>query len=481
MNQTELHYVAVHFIRCPEVVSHLLRSGLAEEDFSLSGTGALYPYAVLWGSVREFYAEFHRPPVKLELSHLVERRLARQHYADLKACELARGIINAAYETPDKELAPEYVISSLLKRFLTLVLVDPRLAIAQFVGEDDKHAVLQDIEETRQRTIITPIQSAQIMTEFENYGHQDPPVPTGVAWLDVMLTGLHPASKVGLLAWPGGGKTLAGVQIVAEAAMQGHHAAYFCYEQGVVGDISSRFYSYTTETPRTRTDVPVREYDPELLELLKRKAPIVQPYLHVYDMSGAVRGAGTGGALEAQMLLQELAAAGKLPKFAVFDWVGVMAERDMSLPSNITKTDRISRTQAGIASIADKLGVTVFCLHQLTPAVMTGKTPWFLPSQEMAHECRSFSQLMSHMLLFGLRDKETDCMFVNVPKCRNGIPTHRLVQMDGLYSRILDASQRFTQNEMRMGGDDAYFVANRDKDAPPRHAGAAATFDNLTG
>lgn len=481
MNQTELHYVAVHFIRCPDVVAHLLRSGLTEQDFSLAGGGALYPYAVLWGAVHEFYTEFHRTPVRLEVSHLLEKRLAKHHYADLKACELARTIVNTAFDTPEDELAPQYVINALLGKFLTMVLVDPRLSMAQFVPEEDKHAVLQDIEDTRQRTIISPVQTAQILTDFESYGHQEPPIPTGVAWLDTMLTGLHPASKVGLLAWPGGGKTLAGVQIVAEAAMQGHHAAFFCYEQGVVGDIASRFYSYVTEMPRTRTDVPVRDYDPELLSLLKRKAPIVQPFLHIYDMSGAVRGAGTGGSAEAKMLLRELESAGKKPRFAIFDWIGVMAERDLSLPGTITKTERISRTLAGLASIADTMGITVFCLHQLTPAVMTGKTPWFLPSQEMAHECRSYSQLMSHMLLFGMRDKATDCMFVNVPKCRDGVPTHRLIQMDGLYSRILDAAQRFTQHEMRMGSDDAYFIANRDEGSPKRAVGAAANFDSLTG
>jgi len=484
MERRELDLVCVHYIRCFEIVSQLLGSNLTYEDFD---DGVLTPYAILWASTREFYQTYRRMPQHLELKHVVDTRISQMHGLQDSYVSDVEVLLSSAFELPVDSLSPGYVIESgLLQRFLTHVLIDPRMRYAAMAPTEEKALILADINEVSRRATVSVVKEAKIFSEYQSYGYEAPPEPTGVSWLDSAVTGLYPGSLVGLLAWPSGGKTAAAVQIVAEAAMQGHHTAFFCYEQSIKGDVSTRFFSYVTELPRQYFEADAKIYDPEVVTRINKRKPIVEPYMHIYDMSSAIETQGRGGVAEIESAIMALKAQGSDVKYVVIDWVGSAIKSDKTLDIYAdSENKKIEEFMFQLKQLTSRHNVIVIALHQLTPSAQEGKNPFFLPGQSLVHNCKSFSFLTNYMITFGLKCKLTNCFFMNVAKARNSAPTHKLLQLDAMHNRILDVENKYVANDMRSGNDDPYFNAKRQDDADDRdrkdNVAAPAGMGSLTG
>jgi len=251
-----------------------------------------------------------------------------------------------------------------------------------------------------------------------------------------------------------------GVQMLAEQALQGRRVAGFYYEQGLVGDITERFYSYSTGHTRKELSGNAENYDPRIHESLDKVEPIMRENLALYDMAGGKPTQGAGGVLEIESIVTDMHRSGKKPEVVLVDWLGPLVERQKAWPQNMAKADlrqRYNHVLLKLHEMKERHGITVVLLHQIAPGQVENKSPSHKFDWTVAAECKGFGHYMDYVFTFGRKCEKTNCMWFNAPKARGAPNASRVVRMDAMTNRICDASN-FQMDLISERRGDATFV-----------------------
>lgn len=461
MTGETLFTVFMHMLRCEPVYIQAVRAGLAPEHFD----GFAYAeYRVVFAALRRYYSYYHVLPKQLALNITITQDLEHEPVEVPDIQQRVRSFLGAAYSLPDEELVPEVVTQQgMLQDVVNTFVVAPHIrAIQSSGGVQEQMAAITTAHTVMQASQVVANKRGSVFSQSNraDFAYKGEPMKTGIDWMDIAVRGLYPGSMCGLLAESSGGKTMFGVQFVIEAARRENKVAAFFYEQSLVGDITTRLYSYATGLPRDRFEKAYEDYDQETVDALNTVEPLMEKYFFDYDMSGRVQGQGVGCVSEIDGILREMEAEGNLPKFVLIDWLGPMVIRAFNIPELADAKDRrekIDVTLNLLKAVCDKYGVVVMVLHQIAPGEIANKSPTFLPDWTVAAECKGFGFLMNYVFVFGRKDPKTQCMYVNVPKARGAANTHRIVMMDAQHNRIVDVDSTFV---VRGDGDkdNGYFM-----------------------
>lgn len=440
----------IHAVRCPQVVFHLTRAGLRGEHFQ-----HLHRYqhlGIIWSTLTAHITLHGQMMTRLELEAGCTGRVGViDGSSQMLQAEIVR-FLNTAFGVVESELAPDVLLASgAIQRVVDQLVLQPQAR--QLSSITDPNALSQAFAEAQQayeRTRVVANTRSDIWApeNREKYLYQGPPEKTHIDWIDKAIGGIYDGSLCGLLAESGGGKTMAGIQMVCEKAIWKTHVCGFYYEQSVMGDLATRIISRGAGLARDVTTKTYREFTDEERAKIDRVTPQMQQYMHLFDMSGSVRGQGQGCVQEIEMNIKQLVDEGKPPRFAVIDWLGPMVVGAYNLPEHADAKDlrqKIDVTLNALKRVTAKYGVTIFVLHQIAPHIIEGKSPAYKPDWTVAQECKNFGQLMHYVFTFGKRDGNMR-MWCNVPKARGAAVTCRIVQMDPLSNQIVDVNDKFFFN-----------------------------------
>lgn len=451
--------VMYHLMRSPEVIEYAMNAGLEGEDLRNNR----YPhYGLIWESVRDYFVDHATPPPRMLLEREVALRVQQLEIMSPVVDQHIAGLISVAYELAENELVPKYIVDSgMLQALVDEVKVQPLLRqLSEVTDHRLRGQMVEKLTDLYLNSRVVANQQADILSEegMRKYTTDQEPLPTGIDFIDIVTGGLRPRSLVGLIAESSGGKTMIGTQFVCEQALRGKHVLGLYYEQSIGGDIAERLYSYLSEQSRDVIKGPYDGYADHVKEALAHTREKIGQYLHVYDMSGAVPGQGTGGVLEIEALLNRYRRQGTPIEYVVIDWLQPMARMASNLDKNLKDDkEKFDYIAGQLAGIRDRCRVTILLLHQLAPNEVQGKTPQWKPDWTMAMGCKSLGNMMEYMFTFGRKDEETNCMWFHAPKARGAAKLSRIVRMDAMRNRIYDAHSEFEENSMA-ARDKIYFM-----------------------
>lgn len=437
----------VHMVR-DRVVLEKTAEKVSPEDFSspLDTT-----YRLVWSIAREHYRKYKEPISKDYL--LVEMRAAIENEPSLfpipEEKNLAFRFIDQLYAWDPNNLIADIGLE-LAQRFLD------EQRILGFSMQGSAGDLVQRLTNEYFASRINPeSERLDVMSEDAPFYSTEPRIPTGCMFVDCLLGGgIRPKETYCLLGPTGGGKTMLSLQVACEVARQLKHVMFLSYEQPVIGDLSTRLYSYLSNSSRKEIEGKRSEdIDPKIMRKINEQRRIVGPYLHTYNFCGTK--AGFGGLDELSDQLYTECQEGRHPTLVVVDWLLPMVQRWMARTNKRNSDDpnavrvQVQRFADGFLKLADMYDTTLLITHQLS-CEASQKSPANRPSWTEAAECRSLSWLMSFTLTIGVKDPSTGCCWLLASKARSLNNMEKILHLNGEYNRFDDVSHLYTVE--RRGG-----------------------------
>ncbi len=458
--RAEYNLLFCYMFRNVEVMEHALAARLTAEDFN---TVQLYPYMLLFYGLEYFYNKYQRLPTEAEFMPLLANTIKRLPIFTDAMIKQALNLLGQAYAMDPDKIDPSVVLdpNGMLQRMVDDLKLTPlELALARERDHAKRLELRNQLEELFNSTRVAVDQHVDVFApenvQYMMDGQQV--VPSGIDFIDLAIGGLTRPSAVGLIAEPGGGKTMFGVQMLLEYVNHGNNSICFFYEQELRGDIAKRMYSYGAGLSRKELSCSYRDLSDSAKQAIQATHQRISHRYRAYDMSGTVRGQGLGGVKELDAIIGGMVRSNSfIPSLVVVDWLGPMVDRYYSVnPTRMSKKEQLDNALLGLVDLSRKYFMTVLVLHQIAPHIMEGKTPLFKPEWTSAHECKSFSLLLDYVFTFGRKCNETGCMWFNVSKARGHPRACRVVRMEGEYNKIVDANDHWSALPERVG--DQFFT-----------------------
>lgn len=451
MDHGTVSFVMMHALRCAAVASQMSAAGLEGADFVDTPYSH---YAVPVDALME-YRRTQRDEPSYSVMEMLCARAVQRNPAMKHQIPMIRDFLNRAYNTPQTELRPDFVLATKgqLQDLIDEVKTGP--AMRRLGLETDTHKrneLFSDLQTEHNRTRVTSAQYTDIfdpevaerLTALS--GRRD----TGVQFLDKAVGGIERVALEGLIAGTGGGKTMFGTMRACESVVRNRNTMLLQYEQTLQGDVVERFYSYVGKVPRDQMAGGYAAYPERFKEKIAQMRPVFRKHLRVFGMAGDVEGQGTGGVPEIDAIIRKLdQTEGWRPELVIIDWLEPLwSAWDQNKPKNSrSKTEEYKYLISKLKELRDAWATNVLLLHQIAPHHMERLTPAMKPDKTMAEEVKSFPNLMNYCYTFGKKDVETDCMWFVVSKARTAANTSRIVKMDAVHNKILDMHGMYVLND----------------------------------
>lgn len=356
-------------------------------------------------------------------------------------------LVDDIYSMDDKDIDKAWALEK-IELFLQERRIRPALEETDAIlpGKLSEH--LKKLEEERNRISMSSGRSLSIFSPESARLKQVPRKPTGAAWFDTLMGGGLAQGKevLGMMAPPGGGKTMGAVQIASELAMSREHVLIFSYETEFEPEYSTRFYSYMGNIPRDRINGrSLDELNPNDRKRLDEVLREYGEFLHPMDMVGQAGELGAGnGLMDVQSALRRLRSRGIRPALVIIDQLLPMVDRYIAKIGEKQDNRRtiIQNTTYDAVGLCSDFETNLLFLHQLDTKAMV-KHYSHRPSFGDAAECKSFAYWLNFCIAFGTRD-DKGCMWATSSKARGAAPQDIIVQMNGEHNRIDYTEDRFT-------------------------------------
>jgi hypothetical protein len=458
--------IMVHALRCPEVAQQLLAAGVTGMDFI--GT-AYEPFAVVVDALQEYRrGQTDAPPQQL-LTQLCARIVYNNQHLKRLIPDI-RDFLNGAYRQPGNSLRPGFVsrTNGMLQNLIDELKIAPLTRkIALELDPERRDALLIDLQRLRSATRVTAAQHTDIFDPetMARLTALSQKLETGLDFIDKAVGGIPRVSLNGLIAGTGGGKTMYGTMRVCESVLRGRNTVLFQYEQALEGDIAERFYSYVGGAARDELEGGYRNYSEELRQRIREMRPLFQRHFRLFAMAGDVDNQGNGGVDEIDALLTQLRQRdGWAPDLVVVDWLEPLwTAWEVNRPRTRTKDKREEYKLIinSLKRLRDKWKCNFDLLHQIAPGHMERLTPAMVPDKTMAEEVKSFPNMMNNCFCFGKKEEDTNCMWFVVSKGRSSGNPKRIVRMEAMRNRIVDAHGLYELNEAYNVSGEPTFIARR--------------------
>ena len=478
----EIDSLLVHALRCPDVFAlayqHLKPDAL-QGDY-------LFSQRLIWAAARDIYANLETMPQQHTLSVEVSTRLDEGGLGDpmltAKAREDALGLVNAMFDFPANKLVPQFAIGH-LQRVIDKSEIKPmaaRISLAE--TSDDLMQNVHELSEAFTATRLDVPVEANVIDMSTLEGLKENRISTGAAYLDHLLNGGIVEGRVyGLLGGSGGGKTAVSIHVSCELALRGLHVNYFSYEQALTSDdadMRRRIYSCAGRIERkllsdtNPTEWPESERQKALLI-----EKTVKPFLHTYDMSGAVKKAGSGGMAELERTLRQDQMAGRRAILNVIDWCLPMLKRYMGAKKIKPEylRDNVQEMTDMAKQYAAKYGGCWLIVNQLASAAVG--SPGTAPKWSDSAEAKNFAWLMDSCFTIGKFTDDGYMQFI-VDKNRGYVPGKTTIQFDPKYASLLHHSNLEWDNRNKTG----FVEVNNDPNEMPKESvGGKSKGEELSG
>ena len=440
----EIDSLLVHVLRCPEVFA------LAYQYLKPDALGGEYFFSqrLIWSAARSLYRKYEIMPqhhtISVEVHTLLDEGGLGDADLTARAIDDALGLVEAMFAFPEDKLMADFAIGH-LQRVIDRAEIKPMAErIKMSETSDDLMKNVQDMAEAFTATRLDVPTETEIIDLSSLEGLRENRIPTGAEYIDHLLNGGIVEGRVyGLLGGSGGGKTAISIHLSCELALRSLHVNYFTYEQSLTSDdpdIPRRIYSCAGRIKRTTlADVDPKDWSESDREKALEIEKTVKPFLHTYDMSGAVKKAGNGGIFELERTLRQDQLKGRRATLNVIDWCLPMLKRYMA--SKKIKADQyrdeITTMVDMTKKYAARYGGCWLIVNQLAPAELG--SPGKAPKWSDSAEAKNFAWLMDSCFTIGIPSEDGFMQFV-VSKNRGYKPGVTTIEFDPDYARLLHHS-----------------------------------------
>lgn len=487
LTRDEIHSLFRGFLRYPSLLKEALRVNFDESRFKYNEN----VFAVLFGSMRTLYEEFHVVTKDMLATHIksaLEAGTVAVQNDDilfLFGVEDGEGFIDEAFDTPlpdeHAQRGERRYLEGVLKRFVHVRLLKPQMQSVVNRGTEDTapdqiKALLDRFGQMAQRVEnigAPPVNSAAMPTYGSPIVLPPPAMITGLPWVDQYIGGFRPGDVIGVLGSYGAGKTTilstAAVRMAELYHNQGLNklSVFVGYEDGAER-MNPLLWSAATRIERNlftsagtnfwtemSTRNNLKEYDRHLPE--NRNGEIMfgererwelamnwfNPNFVFLDFSrnAGTGGRGAGGVPEIKESLERLCEERGMEVGTVcIDYTGILVERLIGASGNtraMTDQHAITRPIKNVAdelrtTVAVPMRATVLLAHQLAPGEVQKVKPYQYISHLQASGSKSFAENVHSCVCINARDISTLVSTIYWSKIRMGVPLtpHGLIRMD---------------------------------------------------
>lgn len=418
---------------------------LRTDDFDDSSELAL---KVIWHAASEIYKNFHIMPSKPILYAEIDK--LRPNIPALLDDTLWTNVLWTVHNCidpegyiKDRDLVPAYAIDTLR------ALLNERQVLAPLKQSFMEGSI--SVAEIERRMQQAPkVGGSTMFTPFARESKIDvfgaaPREPTGVTFLDLMLSGGTRAGEVyGFIAPSGGGKTTFSNQIAVAVARQKQHAFVFSYEEAITPEYLVPVVANMANIDRTIIEKIKRaeDLDPDNRKKYEQAQDEIGPYLHFIDMSGKLgSNDGYGGAAQVESTLRDAADSGLTPRLFVIDWFWIMLKRFMATSKDVGRRDdrQIAQEQLDLVKqLTGRIGTCWGWVNQQMAPAEAGKANMQKRKheQQAAAEFKSFSWFLNGCLTLTTLDENSNVGTLNYSKARSVRRGYQTIKLEGKFGRF---------------------------------------------
>lgn len=431
--------LTLHLIRCEKTIAAALDK-VEPSDFNIWAHEDVIPYGVLWDISREYYKKYSKPIPRTQLESKFNAMCSEYGGSfDIGAQEEALGCIEWMFDVEEVDLNHEEALTDIGK-MLYKTRVKAPVSELMNAGEDNLEDLQSVVERGMSQAEINPMDTINPMDFMESFAGSQPAQPVGGAgciyFNELCQGGLRPGEVATLIGPTGGFKTTMALDIAGAMALVGEDVLYLTYEQAwETGDLPSRVFSRVSGVPRATLDST--QFD-ELSEedrakMIKSKKKVASHFI-IADRSSHVDRVS-----DIANLVGDLIARSTKPRLVIIDqlltWIS-----DWDSMQDEAKRGPIMRDCIRWLKkyVAEKYGVSVLVLHQLT-AALAGGSPNRIPNQNDSAECKSLNFWADFGLMLGNADADSGVLWAVAAKTRRGVYTKILLKEQGAVGRLTKA------------------------------------------
>lgn len=379
-----------------------------------------------WGQTTP--REFFIPAV---LSKLTED--FSYHGLDVTTIEASLAFI---FDFEEKELNHKFVLPILSKFLLTrqaAPLIND-LSSGQLNTE-----LIDELSKVRERSRITSADVSDLVALGTDVFAAEARIIVGYPPVDVLLGGLRRGEVVGLLGPMKGGKTSLCQSLASDWTKQRElgRVTYVSYEEPTAKQWPK--FLICAMNNHSRVELEGKSAS-ELSDAIKHDLAVASahlaPSLSLIDMSGAVKGQGSGGISELEVCIDKLADEGTLGNLVIVDHALPLVMNYMGsqgIDPSRQMRHQIQELCTRFVSIIARHNIVGILAHQMDAA--GNKNPLRVPTHMDAAECKHFAQVLHEVICLGVKDVN-NIAYLNLSATRSSAPRSIQVVIAGWKCRV---------------------------------------------
>lgn len=278
------------------------------------------------------------------------------------------------------------------------------------------------------------------------YLHKMPKLASGVKHFDKATNGGMSEQEIALIAGlSGGGKSMSAVELVGSQILLGRSAAWFTYEQPFDQDMMQRMVAFITgysldlirgcEFEDLPDDVRIRFSN--IATQVKNK--LLAADFSSNEMLDEDDPDDDGSVYSIRKRLEMWASVGNTPDYIMFDWLGaavkrIATTRGVDISQAFAYTTIANDIVGDLVQLAKDFKTRIVFFHQLEPALKKSP-PARKPVSTELQMVKTLTNWVNYAIVLGKRDENQRCWYI-CDKCRNGLPSEHVVELDGEHSRF---------------------------------------------